>query len=72
MSYAKCIKTSKSLGLNPYCNGRYSLSYQFLEYEKRLTGLNPYCNGRYSLSCMSNGMQKCAQVLILIVMEDTH
>ncbi len=37
-------------GLNPYCNGRYSMSY-FRNHIFTIINqsLNPYCNGRYSM-----------------------
>ena len=34
--------------------------------------LNPYCNGRYSWSTKTLAMTAKEEVLILIVMEDTH
>ena len=59
--------------LNPYCNGRYSLSKANRRLRRMTNRLNPYCNGRYSLRRSSFGWDKSShRVLILIVMEDTH
>ncbi len=36
--------------LNPYCNGRWSLTLDDAMYGENPVGLNPYCNGRWSLT----------------------
>ena len=36
--------------LNPYCNGRWSLTLLYFVTICRLNRLNPYCNGRWSLT----------------------
>ena len=69
----KFMAIPKLLGLNPCCNGIYSMSTAVCIEHYESTGLNPCCNGIYS---MSTG-QKCLQangwtVLILVVMEYTQ
>ena len=39
-----------AIGLNPYCNGRYSWRSLPSRQSRELLRLNPYCNGRYSWS----------------------
>ena len=61
-----------TLSLNPYSNGRYSLSFKEDSHRIHKRSLNPYSNGRYSLSDNNfRGTWKTADVLILILMEDT-
>ena len=60
--------------LNPYYNGRYSWSPTKKNYY-RLKGvcLNPYYNGRYSWRSKDDlYLWYIYEVLILIIMEDTH
>ena len=42
-------------GLNPCCNGRYSMSNLAVLYTDNEFSLNPCCNGRYSMS-LENGV----------------
>ncbi len=61
-------------GLNPYCNGRWSLTKICVKFgETMYWRLNPYCNGRWSLTRMlEHNEEMMDHVLILIVMEDGH
>ena len=47
-------------------------SYQIFSSEKSKYCLNPYYNGRYSWRAHRNKQQPHGDVLILIIMEDTH
>ena len=59
--------------LNPYCNGRWSLTLLTMWASWRDKGLNPYCNGRWSLTLtLKSEIEEYEKVLILIVMEDGH
>ena len=61
------------LSLNPYCTGTDSLSCtKPLLTSTKSISLNPYCTGTDSLSWKKvNTLQKFAEVLILIVLEQT-
>ena len=68
-------KTSKEtvwVSLNPCFNGRYSQSVIISIKCVEKHGLNPCFNGRYSQSCkLCAQYAGAAQVLILVLMEDT-
>ena len=65
-------RSSFTPSLNPYCNGRYSWSKTEQDIVRQLLSLNPYCNGRYSWRNKESLKHSLFEVLILIVMEDTH
>ena len=71
MSEVDGVPTSGIGGLNPYSNGRYSMSLIVFSLMANRTGLNPYSNGRYSMSVLSKPSLSYRKVLILILMEDT-
>ena len=68
---AKAVKNLKVKGLNPCSNGRYSQSYVGQDDGTFVEGLNPCSNGRYSQSIFVSLFSIVAQVLILVLMEDT-
>ena len=58
--------------LNPCFNGRYSLSAKRILAKKLAKRLNPCFNVRYSLSYTKFFKGDEQEVLILVLMEDTH
>ncbi len=61
------------ISLNPCFNGRYSLRGKELHEQVERVSLNPCFNGRYSLRSWQNAFRSNSlQVLILVLMEDTH
>ena len=58
-------------GLNPYSNGRYSMSVIHNQIYNVNLGLNPYSNGRYSMGWPGSYIRWNGLVLILILLEDT-
>ena len=64
---------SVDLGLNPCCNGIYSMRLSHLNITYIVVRLNPCCNGIYSMRkpewCAQEEIQR---VLILVVMEYTQ
>ena len=61
-------------GLNPCCNGIYSMSWLSEEDGRLCQCLNPCCNGIYSMSHRRFPLSavQCCRVLILVVMEYTQ
>ena len=58
-------------GLNPCCNGIYSMSKSIF-WQSKLCSLNPCCNGIYSMSGCNKSSKVKGTVLILVVMEYTQ
>ena len=64
------LKSAK--GLNPCCNGIYSMSNFSYQKKYGIISLNPCCNGIYSMSTSPYTVQIHSEVLILVVMEYTQ
>ena len=62
----------KEIGLNPCCNGIYSMSTKKGFTYRSSVCLNPCCNGIYSMSTKKASIYKNEIVLILVVMEYTQ
>ena len=70
MSMDKRIVIIEPDGLNPCCNGIYSMSHLVLT--SLFVGLNPCCNGIYSMREKKNVVEQLLKVLIRVVMEYTQ
>ena len=72
MSFHFTVQYCCSVGLNPCCNGIYSMSLLFSFHQKQYLCLNPCCNGIYSMRIAAIPMIAAGIVLILVVMEYTQ